>query len=149
MATTTINDWIKESRQEDIKMSNYFYQGVLTDDVSRIHVLEDSILIPYDNRLNKYKKTHTMTKEELRTYAYNPWRLAKDLYGSTEYWFLVLHANEMYSANEFCSQTVTLYTTDVLNEIEEIRALNDKNIKSNISEVSKHIKGLPAKLDRL
>lgn len=147
MPNVTLNSWINDKKNEDISMKNHFYKGVLTNDTTRLYVLEDSVLIPYDEELNKYKKTYTMNYAEFHKYRYNPWRLAKDIYGSTEYWFLILHANEMYSASEFDKERITLYTSDVLKVINEILAVEDVNIKRNISEVNKYMKGVPSKLD--
>lgn len=147
MEDTTISEYIRSGRQKPVKMTDYFYTGVLVDNVSRLYVLDDSALIPYDEELNKYRKSYTFTSEEYRKYKYNPWRVSYDVYGTTEYWFLVLHANELYSAMEFDMHTIDLYTTDVMSVLNEILTIEDEGMRKNQAEVNKFMKGLPAKLN--
>lgn len=144
---TTLNQYIKSEAANAIHMKDFFYKGVLVDDTSRLYVLDDSVLIPYDNELNKYKVRRVLSDAELRMYKCNPWLVAQEVYGSPEYWFLVLHANEMYSASEFTSKYIHMYKTSVLTLIDEILAVEDKNIRSNQTEVSRFMKGQPSKLN--
>ena len=144
---TTLNQFIKSEQSNTVHTKDFFYKGVLTDDTTRLYVLDDSILIPYDTELNKYKVRRVLTDEELRKYKCNPWRVAQDVYGSPEYWFLVLHANEMYSASEFTRKYIHMYTTKVIPVITEILAVEDKNIRSNQNEVNRFMKGQPSKLN--
>lgn len=101
-------------------MSDFFYKGVLADNEVKLFVNDDSILNLYESILRKYKVKRTMSNEEFRKYKYNPQRFAHDLYGNTEYWWLLLHANEMNSAAEFDRQTLWIYTTDVIEAIKDI-----------------------------
>jgi hypothetical protein len=149
MKDTTIADYIKSSKQKTLKITDYFYKGVLVDDTSRLYVLDDSILIPYDGELDTYRKSYTFTEEEYRKYKYNPWKVSYDVYGTTELWFLVLHANELYSAMEFDLETVSMYTTDVKKLLNEIVAIEDNSIRKNQAEVNKAMKGLPTKLNTI
>lgn len=146
MQDVTIKDYIQSGRKASLKMPNYFYTGVLVDDSTRLYVLDDSILIPYDNILNQHRITYTMKDEEYRKYKYNPWRVAYDVYGTTELWFLILHANEMYSAMEFNIKTLDMYTDDIFNILDEILTIEDSNMRKNQSEVNKFMKDLPTKL---
>ena len=144
---TKLKDYITEQSTKDVSMKDFFFKGVLTDDTTRLYVLDDSILIPYDDELAKYKVPYTLAGEEYRKYKYNPWKVAEDVYGSPEYWFLVLHANEMYSASEFDRQHIQMYKTAVISIIQEILAVEDKNIRSNQTEVNRFMKGQPSKLN--
>lgn len=144
---TKLKDYITEQSTKDVNMKDFFFKGVLTDDTTRLYVLDDSILIPYDDELAKYKVPYTLAGEEYRKYKYNPWKVAEDVYGSPEYWFLVLHANEMYSASEFDRQHIQMYKTAVISIIQEILAVEDKNIRSNQTEVNRFMKGQPSKLN--
>ena len=144
---TKLKDYITEQSTNDIHMKDFFFKGVLTDDTTRLYVLDDSVLIPYDEELNKYKVPYTLKGDEYRKYRFNPWRVSEDVYGSPEYWFLVLHANEMYSASEFDRQHIQMYKKAVLNVVQEILAVEDKNIRSKQTEVNRFMKGQPSKLN--
>ena len=144
---TTLEQYIKSEQSSAIHMKNFFYKGVLTDSTSRLYVLDDSVLIPYDTELNKYKIRYVLSDEELRKYRCNPWRIAQDVYGNSEYWFLVLHANEMYSASEFTRKYIHMYKVAVLDVLTEILSVEDKNIRSNQTEVNRFMKGQPSKLN--
>lgn len=144
---TTLEQYIKSEQSNTIHMKNFFYKGVLTDDTTRLYILDDSVLIPYDTELNKYKTKYVLSDEELRKYRCNPWRVAQDVYGNSEYWFLVLHANEMYSASEFTRKYIHMYKVAVLDIITEILSVEDKNIRSNQTEVNRFMKGQPSKLN--
>lgn len=147
MAVITLGDYINDCRTRPVHMKDFYYSGVLTDDYLRSYVYDDSILIPYENALRTYLRKITFTDAELRKYRYNPWRFALDTYGSSEYWFLVLHANEMYSAAEFCNKENHFYTTSVLQFLNEISACEDKFLRRNEAEVDKFMNNLPAKLN--
>lgn len=140
MRDTTIEQYIDSSRKTTLKMTDYFFKGVLVDTATYLKVLDDSILIDYDGLLDKYRKTWTFSDSEFRTYKYNPWKVSLDIYGTTELWFLVLHANEMYSADEFNERTVSLYTSDVLDLLKEISALEDNAKRKNESEVYNYMR---------
>lgn len=140
MNDTTIGEYLKNKKSESRHMTDYFYPGALTSSQVLLKVMDDSILNPYDALLDKYKKSYTYNKEEYRKYKYNPWRVALDVYGSTEYWFLPIHANQLYSANEFDARTVNMYTTDVIPVIDEIIAISNKQVRQETSKLNKMLK---------
>ena len=66
-----------------------------------------SVLLSY-NILNDYRKEIfdfiipiTLTDEEFQKYQYQPKKLAYDLYGSTEYYYMILFINSMTNIKEF------------------------------------------------
>jgi hypothetical protein len=143
---TTIADYLANIKSDNIQMDNYFFPGMLANDSVKSKVLDDSILNPYDGILDKYRKEYTFTNEEYRIYKYNPWRLAQDVYGSHQYWFLVLHANELYSASEFDLKTVSMYTTDVLDVLSEITIIQDKQLLYETAKNNKKMDEINAEL---
>ena len=139
MNDVTLKDYFKSSKNSGYKMSNYFLPGVFTNRNVSSKILDESILIPYEDHLNEYRKTYTFTNEEFRKYKYNPWKVSAEIYGTTELWFLVLHSNQMYSASEFCKQTVTMYTNDVLKLLQEITAVQDKEMRKATKDTYRYI----------
>ena len=128
-------------------MSDYFYTGLLTSDRALLKVMDDSILNPYDGTLDKYRVTYTFTNEEFRKYRFNPWKVSLDAYGTTEYWFLPLHANELYSANEFDLKTLSMYNQDVIPVVDEILAISKKFIIQEKHKAEKVIKDIEFQLE--
>ena len=42
---TKLKDYITEQSTNDIHMKDFFFKGVLTDDTTRLYVLDDSVLM--------------------------------------------------------------------------------------------------------
>ena len=73
-----------------------------------------SVLLTY-NILNDYRKEIfdfvipiTLTNEEFQKYQYQPKKLAYDLYGSTEYYYMILFINSMTNIKEFNRRRINL-----------------------------------------
>ena len=73
-----------------------------------------SVLLSY-NILNDYRKEIfdfvipiTLTNEEFQKYQYQPKKLAYDLYGSTEYYYMILFINSMTDIKEFNRRRINL-----------------------------------------
>ena len=73
-----------------------------------------SVLLSY-NILNDYRKEIfdfvipiTLTNEEFQKYQYQPKKLAYDLYGSTEYYYMILFINSMTNIKEFNRRRINL-----------------------------------------
>lgn len=120
---TTMPDAIKLQEERII---NYRILNKYT----KMHNIEtdDNLIIPIDSIVNKYRnfledsvKTAKMTDEEWFTYRLRPKSLSLRLYGTTEFWHVLLLLNGCKSTIDFDLKTVkyydrrTLYTK--LNEI--------------------------------
>ena len=73
-----------------------------------------SVLLSY-NILNDYRKEIfdfiipiTLTNEEFQKYQYQPKKSAYDLYGSTEYYYMILFINSMTNIKEFNRRRINL-----------------------------------------
>ncbi len=134
----TITDYIKTYNEDSISFSTLHLKEVNTLSSSdKIVLLSDSILDKYDDVLKKYITTKTLTNEEYRKYQYNPKYLSYDLYGTTELWFLILHANQLYSITQFHINPIKIYTSDILKIIESILNLEKNIIDSNEDGITK------------
>lgn len=92
---------------------------------SSVTILGESKLLNYKSDLDSILITKEYTNEEKSKYICNPWRLSHDLYGSTEYWHLILLANNIYSATEFTQTTVKVYDGSLPTMVDTILSYND------------------------
>ena len=135
---STLKEYIAEYKQQTSKMSDCFLFEWMDDPSGRfIKVIEENVLAKHTAFLEANKKHYKLTDDEFRMYRYNAHRLSQKLYGTTEFWFLILHANEIYSESEFCSKYIYLYNKNVLDKISEILAVEEDDIKKNRSTVAK------------
>ena len=139
-SASTIGSYITNYRRQTIKMSDFFYKGVLADEAVKLYVNDDSILNLYDELLKPHKIKYTMTNEEFRKYKYNPQRLAHDIYGNSEYWWLLLHANELSSASEFGLQTLWIYKNSVIPVIKDILVVTRGEQRKALSMAEEEMK---------
>ena len=83
------------------------------------------------------KKNYSdLSDKEYEKYKYKPKILSYDLYGTTELWFLLLHANELYSESEFNTKRCFVYNVQVLSKLTEILNVEAENIKKNRADVA-------------
>ena len=100
--------------------SNIYYSNLSIFEKS---IDGESVLLSY-NVLNDYideimdmTVTVTLTDEEYIKYQYNPKLLAYALYGSTEYYYIILFVNSMASVKEFNKRKIKLLRPKDLSEI--------------------------------
>lgn len=107
----TINDAIdiQEERSINYRILNYY---------TKMYNVEtnDSLIIPIDSIVNKYRNflidsinTAELTDEEWLTYRLRPKSLSYRLYGTTEFWHVLLLLNGCKSTMDFDSKTVKYY----------------------------------------
>lgn len=100
--------------------SNIYYSNLSIFEKS---IDGESLLLSY-NVLNDYideimdmTVTVTLTDEEYIKYQYNPKLLAYTLYGSTEYYYIILFVNSMASVKEFNKRKIKLLRPKDLSEV--------------------------------
>ena len=89
---------------------------------------DDNLIIPIDSIINKYRNfledsviTTTMTDQEWLTYRFKPKSLSYRLYGTTEFWHILLLLNGCKSTMDFDLKTIKYYRkTDLYKKINEI-----------------------------
>ena len=90
---------------------------------TKMHNIEsnDSLVIPIDSIVNKYRdflrdsiRTAKMTDEEWLTYRLRPKSLSYRLYGTTEFWHVLLLLNGCKSTMYFDLKTVKYYNKRTL-----------------------------------
>ena len=105
--TSTLESFINYKNLD----SNVYYKDLSIFEKS---IDGKSVLLSY-NILNDYRKEIfdfvipiTLTNEEFQKYQYQPKKLAYDLYGSTEYYYMILFINSMTNIKEFNRRRINL-----------------------------------------
>ena len=95
---------------------------------------DDSLVIPIDSIVNKYRdflrdsvQTAKMTDEEWLTYRLRPKSLSYRLYGTTEFWHVLLLLNGCKSTMDFDLKTIKYYNKRTLYvKLNEILIIEEK-----------------------
>lgn len=140
MADATISDYIESYRNLDVSYDKLYYQELDTfRNGERVIMLSDSILSKYKDDLESTSITKILDSKEENRYFYNPQLLSYDLYGSTQYWHLLLELNNMYSAIEFNQNPIKVYSGRFVDMINSILALEEESININSEKITKSI----------
>lgn len=100
---------------------------------------QESLEIPFRNLittdyLDDFKKEAykiTLTAEEFRKYKYKPKLLAHDIYGNSEFHYIILAINGLYSIKDFTKKTIYLIPKkELLKLLEYVYASNKQYIDS-------------------
>lgn len=136
-----ISDYIEDYRDLSLSFDTMHLKenATFTEDSAGISdgtILGDSFIQKYKTDLEDLIMTKTFTKEESTKYMCNPWSLSYDLYGSVEFWFLLLDLNNMYSAIEFTQTTIQVYDGSLPTVIDTILSAEEEFIDNNTAEVN-------------
>ncbi len=140
MRTYTIDQFIEEYKEESISYGN-FTKEKLIEKLNGSHIIIpfNDYLIKYDSVLKGYLITLQMTDQECNRFFNNPKALSYELYGTTELWFLLLHANEMRSVNQFTKNPLLIYSMNILDALRSILNLEDEFIAQDKSVINDEI----------
>lgn len=130
-AADTIREYLNEYNKQPLRMTEYFLKELLKDNDVKEFYNEENIVDYHDSYIKEIKVRYNMTNEEFRKYRCNPWRMAHDLYGNTELWFMLLHLNEMYSATEFTRKSIYVFNTSIIERLSEIKSARSDIIREN------------------
>lgn len=136
-----ITDYIEAYRDLEISFDRLYLKekATLSEDSSGINsaiVLGERYTDKYKSDLDDLITMKTFTREEVFKYKCNPWMLSFDLYGTTEFWFLLLDLNDMSSATEFTRTTIKVYDGSLPDVIDAIMANEELFIDNNESELA-------------
>lgn len=154
---SSITDYISDYHDLSISFSTMHLKQKETSssDNSNMILLDECFIEKYYSDLKDIIINKSLTTDELMKYRCNPWRLSYDLYGTVEYWGLLLDLNNMRSAIEFTQAEIKIYDSvlpEVINTImssEEVfinenevdiddsyLPINDNNDSDNDSDIS-------------
>ena len=132
--SSTLSTYINDYKKQDIRLDSLFTHEILNDGESSdwYKVIEENIAARHTLFLDECKVKISMSEAQYRKYRCNAHRLANDIYGHTELWFLILHANEMYSEMEMTSKNIYVYQpTMLMSKLTEILIVEDGYLKKN------------------
>ena len=143
---STLKQYIQEYKGLSLKMTDCFLFEWLSDSPeTHIKTIEENLLAKHTAFLDENKNRINLSDNEFRKYRCNCHRLSFDVYGTTELWFLILHANEMYSESEFCTKEIYLYNKSVLSKISEILSVESSDFSKNRAVIAKEEASLKKK----
>ena len=97
-----------------------------------------NVIWDYINELKEEAVPVLLTDKQFDTYKYKPRLLSMYLYGSTEFFFIILALNDMASEKEFTKNTVTLLPADKMkNLLEKIYTSEKASVESYSSRMKK------------
>jgi len=137
MSVSTMKEYHKNYNNLDVSYDNLYYKDLaeLTSK-SKAILLSDCVLDDYSGDLDELIISKTFTPEEQRKYYYNPQVLSYDLYGTTQFWSLLLDLNDMTSAIEFNRSTINIYDGRLPALVHAVFALEEKMLNINADSLS-------------
>lgn len=130
-----LGSYVRNFRYQSVKMTDCFLTDYISDISTKQFYIGDNLASEYARFLSNIVTTKDMTDEEFRKYRCNPWRLSDDLYGTTEFWFMLLHLNEMYSATEFTRRKIKIYKAELPDRINDIEVVMDTYSRLNSTSI--------------
>lgn len=131
----TIREYVSAYQNDNAKFSDFFLKTVYNSTRgNKMITNDDSILTMFEQNLKDHLKTVKLSDSDYRKYRCNPKLLSYDQYGTTEYWFLILHANEIYSVSEMTMNPIKLYDINIGELIAKIYSAQKDIIDINEAE---------------
>ena len=137
----TLSNFIREYGVEELRVDAFHLKEVFFQDGMnhKIVVNGDNIADKYAVELEENKKTVEFTTKEYYKYRFNPKVLSYDLYGTTELWFFILMANEIYTISEFDFKKLKLFDASIISKLNRMLELDKEFLEINSMEVMKEI----------
>ena len=89
------------------------------------------LITKYWDIIQNYVVDIELTEDEFLKYARRPRLLSLDKYETIELWASILLINNMVSPVQFNKRKIKMFTTDILEILEELLILEEGNIKLN------------------
>ena len=129
----TLSDFIREYSVEDLRVDAFHLKEVFFQNgmKHKIVVNGDNIADKYSAELEENKKIVEFTTKEYYKYRYNPKLLSYDVYGTTELWFFILMANEIYTITEFDLRKVKMFDAAIISKLNRMLELDKEFLDIN------------------
>lgn len=133
----TLSDFIREYSVEDLRVDAFHLKEVFFQNgmKHKIVVNGDNIADKYSAELEENKKIVEFTTKEYYKYRYNPKLLSYDVYGTTELWFFILMANEIYTITEFDLRKIKMFDAAIISKLNRMLELDKEFLDINSMEV--------------
>lgn len=132
----TIEDQVKSESTYDLGFRVLTSQLTITDIKSG-----DSIVVPYESIVNKYRyfledyiQEIELDEIQYETFRQNPHALSEALYGTTQFWHVLLELNHCVSRVEFNLRKVKYYSPNsIITIINEVLLKGEQENEININ----------------
>lgn len=112
----TLDEWLEEDQEQTIRISTMHHKIIINDDDLTCIVNFESILDRYMSIFEKYLTYVHLTDRQLHEYEFNPKKFSYRIYGTTEWWWMILQLNEMYSGTQFNQKRIRVIKLSALNQ---------------------------------
>lgn len=92
----------------------------------------------YHNILTPYIRTIKLSEDDYYKYYQKPKLFSYDYYGTYELWSGLLYINNMVSVTNFTKRTIKVFTTDIIDALEEIMTIYNEDLNNNKREIYKN-----------
>lgn len=138
----TLTEFFEKESSKNFHMEDCFFKQILAETgLTPQLILESSILDRYQSLIRRFLVKVKVNEKQRYNYQFNPKKIAYQMYDNTEYWFLVLQANELFSAMDLTLDKgyIMLYQNGIQQTINEIMNVEKKYIQKNAAEISSFI----------
>lgn len=137
---STIRDIIENGLELKMTIKDLSFKEVLTNSAGEMFVINMyNLYEKYYELLLEHSIVAVLSDEEYRKYRFQPKRLAKDLYGNQELYYLLLRLNHVYSIINFDFTEVRVFTSEIINLLNEIMIMESEDFIDNEMSVLKKI----------
>lgn len=134
---SSFKKYISNYECETLNKNKLQLKEIFMKNNKKIIFSDHNIFDEYKKDLEPIIKTYTMTNDEKIKWAYNPKLLSYELYGTTEFWFLILIINELNSSTEFNINPIKIFDTSLPNILGRILNLELESISENNDYITK------------
>ncbi len=137
---STIKDVIVEGKHKKFMPETLCFKEILLNSSENKFVVNWSYVYEkYYELLLEHVVTVTLTDKEYMKYRYQPKRLAEDLYGEKDLYFLLLRVNYIYSIINFDFKELKVFRASVIPLINEILVIESESYIDNEMNVIREI----------
>jgi archaellum component FlaG (FlaF/FlaG flagellin family) len=136
-ATRTIDDYVKRSSENYLQFQNSSHYTVVDGEIMEdFNIFRDRY---YDTIMNQYTVDRILTEEEYQKYKYRPKRLSSDIYGTIDYWYILLMINKMSSTLQFTKKRIKVLSIEGTIFIKNLYKKEESELIRNKNEIKKKL----------
>lgn len=137
---STIQSIIDEGLDLKMTMNDLCFREVMTNSSGEMFVINMyNLYEKYYELLLEHTTTVTLSDEEYRKYRFQPKRLARDLYGNQDIYYLLLRVNHIYSVINFDFTEMKVFNSNIVQLLNEIIVLESEDYIDNEMTVIRKI----------
>lgn len=119
------------------------YNKITLDNISTFYIFEDQLIFGF-SILRKYEnifKTNMLRYKIKEEHKLRPEYVSYELYGTTDFWYMLLFLNDMMSTDEFIKDEINIFNSAFIDQLFKILE-NERKVINNMDnpkKVKKHI----------